>query len=85
MQKHVDDILAEVARAEQKHPKFYDKPKSHRMNVLGEEYGEACQALVQYDEDGKPLDRVRTELIQTAAVCIRFLESLDRDTLECNP
>jgi NTP pyrophosphatase (non-canonical NTP hydrolase) len=40
--------------------------------VLGEEYGEACQAWLQRD-----VVALREELIQTAAVAVAWVEELD--------
>jgi hypothetical protein len=42
------------------------------LTVLGEEYGEVCRAL-QGEEDSN----LKTELIQVASVCVRWLEILE--------
>jgi hypothetical protein len=41
------------------------------LTILGEEYGEVCRAV-----QGEPDSDLKTELIQTASVCIRWLENL---------
>lgn len=47
--------------------------------ILGEEYGEACQAAVQADYEGKPHELYRKELLHAAAVAVQAIESYDRD------
>jgi len=44
--------------------------------VLGEEYGEACQAALQHSPTD-PTD-LRAELIQVAAVAVAWVECIDR-------
>lgn len=49
------------------------------MTVLGEEYGEACQASLQaHFGINKSLDNYREELIQVAAVAVAAIECLDK-------
>ena len=43
------------------------------LAILGEEYGEACNALL-----GGSLLNLRQELIETAAVAVAMIECLDR-------
>ena len=56
------------------------------MTVLGEEYGEACQAALRlrFGEDNDQRDRylsrlehLRTELVQIAAVAVAIIEHID--------
>ena len=47
-------------------------PLTVKLAVLGEEYGEACRAVLERD----PI-QLRTELIQTAAVAVAIVEWLD--------
>lgn len=42
--------------------------------VLGEEFGEVCEAI----NDHAHRDRLREELIQCAAVCVKAIDSMDR-------
>jgi hypothetical protein len=44
--------------------------------ILGEEFGEACQAALQHSSTD-PTD-LRAELIQVAAVAVAWVESMDR-------
>lgn len=46
--------------------------------ILGEEMGEVQQAALHDRFGGKAAGTLRTELIQTAAVAIQWLECIDR-------
>ena len=72
-------VLAEVAKATQKFPTWPTDPL-HALAVLGEEYGELNKAVLQfvYEPHKTSADEIRTEAIQTAAMALRFLASLDR-------
>lgn len=48
------------------------------LTLLGEEYGEACQAAAQALYDGKSIDRIREEVVQVAALALAIVECLDR-------
>lgn len=57
------------------------------MTVLGEEFGEACQAILRSREDGVLpaqksvlLGHARNELVQVAAVAVAAIEHLDELT-----
>jgi hypothetical protein len=73
-----DEILEERIRqdrswGEQNHP------PCQWMTILGEEFGEACQAALHvYFGGGFTEDDYRKELIQTAAVAVAAVECLDR-------
>ena len=75
----IKDVIAEIDRAEEKFP---DWPTDaiHAFAVLGEECGELNKAVLQctYERQKSNLDDVRGEAIQTAAMAIRFLMSLDK-------
>ena len=43
------------------------------MTILGEEYGEACEAILE-----RETEQYRRELIQVAAVAVAAIECLDR-------
>lgn len=53
-------------------------------SILGEEFGEACQAAVQAEyEPGKHTwADYRKELVQTACVAIKAIEAFDRNKTE---
>lgn len=76
IQHHVFD---EIDRAIAKFPTWPSDPL-HALAVLGEEFGELTKAVLQsvYEpHKSNPAD-VREEAIQTAAMALRFLASLDR-------
>jgi len=79
----IQDILAELARAEHFHPVW--PAFSHRgdhvwaASILAEEAGEVLKAALNYQAHGKGnIERIREELVQTAAMAIRNLKNLDR-------
>lgn len=47
-----------------------------RLRVLAEEFGEVAEAMGR-PEDGNGKRDLRTELIQTAAVCVAWLEAME--------
>lgn len=81
----IDEVLTELNRARTKFPTWPDDP-IHAAAVVAEESGELVQATLQACYEQKrdepsfqaQLSKVRQEAIQTAAMAIRFLVSLDR-------
>lgn len=73
----VGDVALEVARACVLFPTWPNDPM-HAIGVLGEEFGELTKAVVQaiYEPHKSGPDQVRAEAIQTAAMALRFLQSL---------
>ena len=73
-----DDIKHELSKAVNKFPAWPTDPL-HALAVLGEEYGELDQAVLQaiYEPEKSSIEEVKIEAIQTATMCIRFLISLD--------
>lgn len=80
----VSDVLSEVDRATRKFPTWPTDPL-HALAVLGEEFGELTKAVLQhtYEPHKSTLDDVRTEALQTAAMAMRFLASLDTYEYQC--
>lgn len=72
------DVLAEIERATRKFPTWPTDPL-HALAVLGEEFGELTKAVLQtvYEPHKVEPGELRTEAIQTAAMALRFLASLD--------
>lgn len=72
-------ILDELRRAVTKFPTWPTDPL-HALTVLGEEFGELTKATLQttYEPHKSSHDDVRTEAIQTAAMALRFVISLER-------
>jgi len=54
----------------QRRPGVWDRPAGVKALVLGEEYGEVCNAVLER----KPDTELLAELIQTAAVCVAWAE-----------
>lgn len=75
----IDAIVSEMARAQEKFPEWPTDPV-HAAAILGEEFGELQQAIleVMYEPSKSTRDHVRTEAIQTAAMTLRFLLSLHK-------
>lgn len=73
-----DDVAEELGNAIGKFPKYPNDPL-HALAILGEEYGELNQAVLQYTYEPHKTSKenIRMEAIQTAAMAIRFLISLD--------
>lgn len=71
--------LAEVEKATRKFPTWPTDPL-HALAVLGEEFGELTKEMLQsvYEPHKTVPEKVRTEAIQTAAMALRLLASLDR-------
>jgi hypothetical protein len=80
---HADSIIREIAaeidRATTKFPTWPTDP-IHAANVVMEEAGELSKEVNQltYEPHKSSKEWVRKEAIQTAAMAIRFLMSLDR-------
>ena len=72
----VTDILHELGRAKQKHP---DWPEDliHRVAIMAEESGESVRAALNHIYHKEPIEELKTELIHTAAMCIRNIEKID--------
>jgi hypothetical protein len=71
-------VLDEVSRAMRKYPTWPTDPL-HALAVLGEEFGELTKAVLQatYEPHKSGPCAVREEAIQTAAMALRFIASLD--------
>lgn len=79
LNSNMPTVLAEVDRAMRKFPTWPTDPL-HALAVLGEEYGELTQAVLQttYEPHKSNTGDVRTEAVQVAAMALRFIASLDR-------
>lgn len=80
----IDEILNEVERAIRKFPTWPTDPL-HALAVLGEEVGELTKEMLQfvYEPHKSTRDSIRKEAIQTAAMALRLVRSLD--TYEYSP
>lgn len=80
----MSDIEAEIASAVVKFPTWPTR-LIDAGNVVSEEAGELAKACLQvvYEPEKETLEGARMEAIQTAAMAIRFLLSIDR--YDCTP
>ena len=70
------EIETEYFRAMKKHPNFSDNILE-QVAIMQKEAGEVTKALLQFHQkETNNLDEVKSELIQTAAMCIRMLNAL---------
>jgi len=71
-------VLDEVVRATHLFPTWPTDPL-HALAILGEEFGELTKAVLQtaYEPHKVRKGELRTEAVQTAAMALRFLASLD--------
>lgn len=69
-------VLDELARAETKYP-TWPTDMIHQVAIMQEESGEAIRAAINHVYHGEPLEDVRAELVQTAAMCLRCLKNLE--------
>ena len=78
--KIIKEIIAERKKQDAQWGEQNNAPFLY-LTVLGEEYGEACQAALQtrFGGDHGGLDHLREELVQVAAVTLAFIECLDRN------
>ncbi len=74
----IDDVVDEIERAVAKFPTWPCDP-IHAFAILGEECGELNKAVLQavYEPHKSTRDDVRAEAVQTAAMAILFIASMD--------
>jgi NTP pyrophosphatase (non-canonical NTP hydrolase) len=74
----INDVVEELERAVDKFPEYPTDPL-HALSILGEEYGELNKSVLQYTYEPQKTSKeeIRSEAIQTAAMAIRFLISLE--------
>ena len=78
IQKILDLVLAELARAERLHPHWPGHDLVHAAGIVAEESGELMRAALRHEyAEGGTLEDVRTEAVQTATTCIRLLMNLE--------
>ena len=81
--KVLSEITEELINAVVKFPEYPTDPL-HALAILGEEYGELNKAVLQstYEPHKTNLEEVKMEAIQTAAMAIRFILSLEEFNYE---
>jgi malate synthase len=78
MQEIIKEIEDELERAETIYPD-YPFDLIHRVAIMIEEAGETMRAALNHEYHGDSLDLVREEAVQTAAMCIRLIDSIDNE------
>ena len=81
MTRVLSEVMGERLRQEDKWGQQNHDPFTY-LAILGEEFGEACQAAVQATmepDKNTTWDDYRDELIQIAAVAVAMVECLDRN------
>jgi NTP pyrophosphatase (non-canonical NTP hydrolase) len=71
------DVIAERMRQDSKWGEQNHDPFLY-LTILGEEYGETCQAALEAKFGKGSLKDLREEAVQTAAVALAIVECLDR-------
>ena len=69
-------VEAELLKAKLKWPEYYDDV-IHAVGLVCEESGESMQAALNLTYDSGSIEKVKLELIQTAAMCFRALGNID--------
>lgn len=72
------EILSEIKRASEKHPIWPVSPVE-RAAIVAEEAGEVIREANHIREGIGSAYALRAELIQTAGVCIRMINIMDKD------
>jgi len=70
------EVTKELLRAENKFP-FWPKDHIHAAAIVNEESGELIRASLQLKYENGNIEDLKTEAIQCAAMCIRFLKNID--------
>ena len=80
----MEAMYQELKAAEKKHPVFPTNIVKATA-ILSEESGEAVQEANRIDDDKNgSIEKWKTEVLQTAAMCFRILKNFDQITAEVN-
>lgn len=69
-------VEAELQRAKKMHPNWPDD-RFRQLAIMQEEAGEVAKAVIDHQYKKGSTQDIESELIQTAAMCMRMLESLN--------
>jgi NTP pyrophosphatase (non-canonical NTP hydrolase) len=72
------DVERELSRSKKQHP---DWPKNlfEAYAIVAEECGEVAQAILDWKDRAGDEDKIVNEMIQVAAMALRFLENTYKD------
>lgn len=73
----ISNILDELNKAKIKYPEWPDDI-IHQVSIMNEESGESIRAALNHIYHNEDISELKKELIQTAAMCIRCLERLQK-------
>ena len=68
-------VLDELTRAEKKHPEW-PEDMFRQVAIMNEEAGEVTKAVLHLHYENGSIEKVKEELVQTAAMCMRILKNL---------
>ncbi len=71
------EFVAELLKAKAKFPRFPTDPV-HAVAIMAEEAGEAVQASLLVNYESHSIERIKKEVIQTGAMCIRILNNIEK-------
>ncbi len=77
-EKRIADVFDELRRAEAKHPGWPSDPFV-ALAIVGEEFGEAQQAALDYAYHGGARAAYYGELVQLAAMALRILFNTSKE------
>lgn len=72
------DVIAEMKKQDSKWGADRNQHPFLWQVILGEEFGEVCQAILHDEFGGDHAGTAREELVQVAAVALQFIEQYDR-------
>lgn len=72
------DVIAEMNKQDEKWGADRNQHPFLWQVILGEEFGEVCQAILHDEFGGSHAGTAREELVQVAAVALQFIEQYDR-------
>lgn len=72
------DVIAEMNQQDEKWGADRNQHPFLWQVILGEEFGEVCQAILHDEFGGSHAGTARDELVQVAAVALQFIEQYDR-------
>lgn len=76
---HILKALAdERARQDLKFGALREQPHTKWFTIQAEEHGEVARAILEHDGSVRAENHLRSEITQVAAVCIAWLEAMDR-------